>query len=134
MLQNAHEGTIVNNRANIVQTLHIGTYVAAFLQKTKRNLQTIELCKECLVLLNNSALGIGDQVTKSYKCNIYNAMFNAYKDISDYKNAERCARKLLPMLHDCGETKQEGIVRFELAECIANRESLNKRRNFMRSR
>ena len=118
----------MNNRANIEQTLQIGTCVAIFLQNTECNQQAIELCKECLVLLNNSALGIGDQVTKTYKCNIYNTMLKAYKYISDYINAERCARELLPILHDLGETEQEGIVRFKLAEMYCNQRKFEQAR------
>ena len=117
ILQNAHEGTIMNNRADTVKTLRICICVATFLKNTKRHLQAIELCWECLVLLNNTALGITDHLTyKLCKRHIYLVMFNACTDISDCTNAERCARKLLPMLHDSGETIQEGIVRFKLAK------------------
>ena len=117
ILQNVHEGTIMNNRADTVKTLRICICVATFLQNTKRHLQAIELCWECLVLLNNTALGITDHLTyKLCKRHIYLVMFNACTDISDCTNAERCARKLLSMLHDSGETILEGIVRFVLAK------------------
>ena len=117
ILQNAHEGTIMNNRADTVKTLRICICVATFLKITKRHLQAIELCWECLVLLNNTALGIIDHLTyKLCKRHIYLVMFNACTDISDCTNAERCARKLISMLHDSGETMSEGIVRCILAK------------------
>ena len=100
---------------DVKKAIHVGLFVAVFLKKTERYLQAIELCKECLILLNNSALGIEDQVSKLYFRNVYVIMFNAYFSISDYTNAERHARKLLPMLRDSGDKRQEGTLSVMLA-------------------
>mgnify|MGYP002259987970 CR=1 FL=1 len=111
----------MSNRARVEKTIHVGTLVANFLQKTKRNLRAIELCKECLVLLNNLALGTEDHFTKSCNRNTYIVMFNVYKAINDEKNAEKCARKLLHMIKDLHDKETEGALRLELA-CIYHRQ------------
>ncbi|PFX12083.1 Tetratricopeptide repeat protein 28 [Stylophora pistillata] len=85
---------------------------------TERDLQAIELCKECLVLLNSIALGEEDQFTIQSIILINDTMMSAYFNISDYTNAERCARKLLFPLHDFGDTKSEGQVRLQLAKIL----------------
>ena len=105
----------MNNRESFKKTIFVGTSVANFLQNTKRNLRAIELCKECLVLLNNSALGTEDHFTKSYNHSIYAVMFNAYYTIKDDKNAEKCVKKLLPMIKDSHATEKEGTLRLVLA-------------------
>ena len=105
----------MNNRESFKKTIFVGTFVANFLQNTKRNLRAIELCKECLVLLNNSALGTEDHFTKSYNHNIYTVMFNAYYAINDDKNAEKCAKKILDMIKDLQAKKKEGVLRLQLA-------------------
>ena len=115
----------MSNRARVEKTIHVGTYVANFLQKTKRNLRAIELCKECLVLLNNLALDTEDHFTKTYNCNIYMVMFNVYNAIKNGKNAEKCARKILLMIKALQNTEQEGILRLELAHiCYGQRRFL----------
>ena len=101
---------------DIKKAIRVGLFVAVFLEKTERYLQAIELCKECLILLNNSELGIEEeQFTKLYYRNVYVVMFNAYFSISDYTNAERHARKLLPMFRDSGDKQQEGTLSVMLA-------------------
>ena len=54
---------IMDNIKDIKETIRVGLFVAVFLQKTKRNVEAIELCKDCLILLNNIELGIEDQFT-----------------------------------------------------------------------
>ena len=73
---------------DIKETIRVGLSVALFLQRTERNLQAMDLWKECLILLNNSALGIEDQFTKLCYRSIYVVTFKAYFSISDYTNAE----------------------------------------------
>ena len=106
----------MDNIKDIKETIRVGSVVARFLEKTQSYLQAIELCKECLILLNNSALGIEDQFNKLCYRNVHVVMFNAYFLISDYTNAERHARKLLPMFRDSGEKRQEGTLSLQLAK------------------
>ena len=101
---------------DIKKAIRVGLFVAVFLEKTERYLQAIELCKECLILLDNSALAIEEQFSKLCYRRIIVAMFNAYLSMSDYTNAERHARKLLPMLRDSGDKRQEGKLSLQLAE------------------
>ena len=98
------------------ETIRVGLVVAVFLEGTKRYLQAIELCKECLILLNNSALDIEEQFTKLSYRNVHVVMFKAYFSISDYTNAERHARKLLPMFRDSGEKGEEANLSLGLAK------------------
>ena len=106
----------MDNIKDIKQTIRVGSLVAIFLQNTERYLQASELCKECLILLSNIALGTEDQFTKFWYRNIYGVMFNAHFSISDYINAEKHARKLLPIFRDSGEKEQEGRLSLWLAE------------------
>ena len=106
----------MDNIKDIKETIRVGLVVAGFLQNTERNLQAIQLCKECLILLNSIALGIEDQITKLFYRNIYVVMFGAHFSISDYTNAERYARQLFPLFHDSGDTEQEGTLRLGLAK------------------
>ena len=106
----------MDNIKYIVETIQVGLFVAGFLQMTERNREAIELCKECLILLNSSALGIEDQFTKLLYRNVYVIMFNADIAISDYTNAERHARKLLPIFRDSGDKGQERSLSLRLAE------------------
>ena len=106
----------MDNIKYIVETIQVGLFVAGFLQRTERNREAIELCKECLILLNSSALGIEDQFTKLLYRNVYVIMFNADISISDYTNAERHARKLLPIFRDSGDKGQEGSLSLRLAK------------------
>ena len=106
----------MHNIKDIKESIQVGSFVATFLQSTERYVQAIELCNECLVLLNNSALGIQDQITKLCYRNVHVVMFMAYFSISDYTNAERHARKLLPMFRDSGDKGEEGTLTIILAK------------------
>ena len=106
---------MLDNKKDIKKVIQIGSLVAKFLEKTERYQQAIGLCKECLTLLNNSALGTEEQLTKLIYCNVHVVMFNAYFSNSNYTNAERYARKLLPMFRDSGDKGQEGTLSLHLA-------------------
>ena len=54
---------------------------------------------------------------------IYNALFGAYRSISDYISAERYGRKLLALYSENGDLVKEGDVSMALAEIL---ESLNR--------
>lgn len=77
----------MNNLQDIAGIISIGLCVALFLLKTNRALKTIELCKEMLVLLNNKALSIEEQIEEESYEAIYLAMFMAYHQINDITNA-----------------------------------------------
>ena len=93
---------VMHNIEEILKAIWIGLVVALFLLKTGRGLQATELCNECLILLNNLALGIEDQFSKSFYRDINEIIFNAYYAIYGYTHAKRYTRKLLAMFHDAG--------------------------------
>ena len=105
----------MDNIKDIKETIRVVSVVARFLEKTQRYPEAIELCKECLILLNNSALGIEDQFTKLIYRNVHVVMFNAYISISDSTNAERHATNILHMFRDSGDKRQEGTLSLQLA-------------------
>ena len=47
----------MDNTFKTLQVIHIGVVVATFLSHTRRILKALEVLNECLVLLNNKALG-----------------------------------------------------------------------------
>ena len=100
---------------DIKKAIQVGLVVAVFLGKTERYLQAIELCKECLILLDNSAMGVEEQLSKLCYRGIIVVMFNVYFSISDYTNTERQARKLLPIFRDSGDKGLEGTLSLLLA-------------------
>ena len=106
----------MRNAREIIAAAVIGLVVATFLLNTRRALKAIELCKESLVLLNNQALGITQQLGKLIYKEIYVTIFNAYYRIHDNKNVLKYGRKLLVIHCECGEKIQEGLLSMVLGE------------------
>ena len=103
----------------MIAFLNIAVLVALFLLNSDRIQKAIEICGECLFLLNTT-----DQNGK-HRCNsqllqfyitIYLALFSAYRRIFDYISAERYGRKLLVFFSEFGDLVNEGIVSIALAE------------------
>lgn len=83
----------MDNRGEALQAIYIGFTIACFLLNTSRVLKAIELCKECLFILETKA---GRKDTKSAEslCKaIYLEMAKAYGFINDHKNAIKYAGK-----------------------------------------
>ncbi len=96
-----------------IDFIFIGVILANFLLNTGRGLKAIELCNECLVLLN--IRGIEEQYVKLFKTLIYGTMFNAYYLIGDYTNATKNGRELLVHFRELGERAKEGDFTLALA-------------------
>ncbi|XP_066015313.1 tetratricopeptide repeat protein 28-like [Pocillopora verrucosa] len=77
----------MSDAAEILKSVQIGLNVVIFLLNTDRGLQAIELCKECVILLQN--LDSGSHL------DICDVLFNTYYAISGYTDAGRHATKLL---------------------------------------
>ncbi|RMX55892.1 hypothetical protein pdam_00006237, partial [Pocillopora damicornis] len=73
---------------------YIGLNVIIFLLNTNRGLQAIELCNECVILLQN--LHSGSHL------DISDVLFNAYYAISGYTDAERHANTILDTFNHAG--------------------------------
>ena len=106
----------MNSRGEIRLAVSIGLVVALFLLNNCRAPKAIELCKECLYLLNNKAV-IRSEVTQIfYNRIIYSIMFLGHCLISDYTNAIKYGRKLLNILYSSGEKALESKLSLELAK------------------
>ena len=96
--------------------IYIASVLARFLCNTGRRIKAIELCKECLVLLNNKALEKEKHQRNVFLEQIYLTMFNVHFDCRNYKDAAECGRKLLFIYRECGKRGGEGILCSKLAE------------------
>ena len=67
-----------------------------------------------MLLLDNSQW-LDDDNFKFFYSYILKELVNAYRDIFDFKNAERCSQELLVMSQDSGDTQEEGGCRLTLA-------------------
>ena len=110
------EEDVMNYEEEIMQAVLIGSVVASFLLNIGHPLKAIELCKENLVLLSNKALTIEKQLGQLIFKTIYRTMFEAYRRVSDHRNAIAYGSKLLIIHSDCGDTVQEGVLSTALAQ------------------
>ena len=79
------------NIDEVIQAISIGTIVAGFCLNTNRFRKSIELCKECLFVLNDRP-GIKDEkLTKSFYVKIYFTMWKACSLTNDTTNAIKYA-------------------------------------------
>ncbi|MCO0638361.1 hypothetical protein M8745_20715, partial [Lutimaribacter sp. EGI FJ00014] len=82
--------------------MSIALFVALFLLNSDRIQKAIEICNECLILLNNTDQNSKDPFISLIYTAIYTALFGAYRSISDYISAERYGMKLLVLLSETG--------------------------------
>ena len=100
---------------DVIEAIYIGLTIASFLISTARGLKAIEICKECMILLNYKTLNKRKQVVNSFTTAINQKMFLAYCQVSDYKNAIKCGKELLVISRECGETAKEGKLAIAVA-------------------
>ena len=102
----------MNLRAeDMIASMNIAKQVALFLLNSDRIQEAIEICNECLALLNNTNQNSKDQIEK-----FYSVLFSAYRRISDYVSAKRYGRKLLVLYSESGDLVKEGDLSMALAE------------------
>ena len=89
------EENAMNNTEDILQAILIGLVVATFLLNTGRVRKATEVCKECLIFLNNTVLKTEGEISNSLHIGIYQTIFRAYCLIPDHTKAEIYGRKLL---------------------------------------
>ena len=103
----------------MIPFMSIALLIALFLLNSDRIQKAIEICSECLILLNNTDQNSKDQF-KTLLLQFYSAfnllLFKAYRRISDYISAERYGRKLLVLYSESGDLVKEGDVSIALAE------------------
>jgi len=106
----------MNNVDEVIQVILIGLIFAGFLLNTSRYLTAIELCKECLFILQDRAAIIDEKFTKSFYKTIYFTMWKACSLISDNANAIKYAEKILQIYRENGERLEECELSLELGE------------------
>ena len=107
----------MDNTEEIITTIFIGTFVAAtFLRNTSRVLQALELCKECLILLNKKALFKEKKTVELAYTGIYLLLFQTYCLLDDHTSGIECGRKLLHFLRVLGMKSQEAQVTYRMAK------------------
>ena len=107
---------------NTVQVVLIGMTIANFLLNTGRLSPAIELCKECLNLLNSQALDKDGQITHSILVKrIYTIMATA---------KEKYVRELLLLYQDSDDTFQLGRLNLLLATTLHTQTKFVEAREF----
>ena len=106
----------MDNNQKVAQAIQIGKVVAQFLLNTNRVLKAIELCKECLVLINNIAPYMTRTLVRLVCSFMYLQIYNGYALINDYTSAIQWGRKSLLLLRESGDRDMEGEVTIHLAE------------------
>ena len=105
----------------MIAFINIAFLVALFLLNSDRTQKAIEICSECLILLNGTDQNSKDQFDSAllqFYSDIYTILFSAYRHISDYISAERYGRKLLVLYSESGDLVKEGDVSLALAEIV----------------
>ena len=103
---------------NIVYSLlaFFGLVVATFLLNTGRPLKATEVCKECLILLNQKVLKTEEEIFNVLLIGIYETIFRANCLISDHREALIFGRKLFDIYRECDEKNEEGNLIVKLAD------------------
>ena len=100
----------------MIAFISIALLVALFLLNSDRIQKAIEICSECLILLNSTDQNSKDQfdsVPLQFYSDIDTVLFSVYRHISDYISTERYGRKLFVfysksgiMLYNLGENQK----------------------------
>ena len=116
----------------IITTIFSGIFVATFLRNTSRVLRALELCKECLILLNNKALAKENKIVELAYKTTYLSLLETYCLIKDYSSGIECGRKLLHFLRVSGEKSTEAQVTYYLENYTTCRVNATKQKGFIR--
>ncbi|XP_078351515.1 uncharacterized protein LOC144636229 [Oculina patagonica] len=105
----------MNDIAEVIDAIFIGSVVATFLLNTGRALKAIDVCEECIIFLNIKALGKGNQIGKLLYSTIYITVFTAYRIIPDYTSAIKYGKKLLDIYREGAKEYFEKALAIKLA-------------------
>ena len=108
----------MDNLEEITTVLGVGVFIATYLMKTNREMEAIDLFKECLIFLENNALKEAGAyymfiVRLSYE-DIYSKMYGALWRTDDLKRAIKCGEKLQTLLRESGKKRKGGWVTLQL--------------------
>ena len=107
----------------MITFISIALLVALFLLNSDRIQKAIEICSECLILLNSTDQNSKDQfdsVPLQFYSDIDTVLFSVYRHISDYISAERYGRKLFVLY------SKSGIMLYNLGENQKAREYVER--------
>ena len=107
----------MNNLDYVFQVICVGLTIATFFLNTGRGVNAVEVCKECLIFLNDEMLRKKEKkFINLVSIAIYRKIFIAYCLISDYTNAIKHGNQLLDIYLERGKRgKDEGILLLRLA-------------------
>ena len=112
---------VMNNVDEVIQVVSIGLMVAGLLLNTRRLLKSIDLCKECLLILKDRAGIIDEKLTKSFYKRLYITMWKARRLISGDTNAIAYVEKIAQIYRERGERLLECMLSIDLAEMYCHR-------------
>ena len=118
------------NILDILQTIRIGAVVATFLFNTGRIIKSIDIFKECLVLLNDKALATIKEITTPYFIYLYDKLLDGYTLTYNYTRAIECGKKLHVTLPNSGRKQKEGIILLKLAKIYHQRSEYDEAKQF----
>ena len=107
---------LMNNVDEVIQVISIGLIVAGFVLNTRRLLKSIDLCKECLLILKDIAGIIDEKLTKSFHKRLYFTMWRACRLISGDANAIEYIERVVHIYRESGERLEECMLSIALAE------------------
>ena len=106
----------MDNTDEIFWTISIGMLLASNLLNTSRVLHAIDVCRECLILLNNKGLAKEKKLVESANGAIHLLLFEGYCFLSDHTRGIECGRKLLDFLRGLGLRAKEGEVTSQMGK------------------
>jgi len=99
-----------------LRAIFVGLAVAIFLLNTGRGLKAIiEVCEECLIVLNSEVLKKEEQIFNLVNVAIYRMMFTVYWFVPDDTNTKNYSLKLLEIYRESAEIAEEGNLTLTLA-------------------
>ncbi len=98
----------MNDVVEAIEAIFIGLIVAKFLLNTCRGLKAVELCDECLLILNNKSGIKEEKLTKLIYNATYLILFEAYYHINDYTNAIKYGSQILQVHRERSEASCYG--------------------------
>ena len=103
--------------------MSIALFVALFLLNSDRIQKAIEICSECLILLNGTdqnSKNQSDSALLQFYSDIYTVLFSDYRHIADYISAERYGRKLFDLY------SESTIMLYKLGESLKAKEYVER--------
>ena len=125
---------IIEDNLQVVQAVLVGLIVAKFLANTGRALKSIELCKECLIFLNNEVPGkkaIFDKLSMEGSITFFLA--SMYKWQCKYAEARELYDRAINITKETGDRKGQanaydgfGTMSYHLKEYVQAKEYFEK--------